>query len=62
MSKKPIPRLIFASSEQSANLLYATGFSVPDPILYLERNGKKTISLSDLEIDRGGCIIIDLPN
>jgi Xaa-Pro aminopeptidase len=44
---------MFASTEQSADMLYATGFSVPDPILYLEQNGKKTILLSDLEIGRG---------
>jgi len=34
-------------------MLYLTGYSVPDPFLYLERKGKKTILLSDLEIDRG---------
>jgi Xaa-Pro aminopeptidase len=53
MSKNPVSRLIFASSELSADMLYATGFSVPDPFLYLEQNGKKTILLSDLEIGRG---------
>jgi Xaa-Pro aminopeptidase len=44
---------MFASSDLSADMLYATGFSVPDPILYLEQNGKKTILLSDLELGRG---------
>jgi Xaa-Pro aminopeptidase len=53
MAKNNVPRLIFASSAQSADMLYATGFSVPDPFLYLEQNGKKTILLSDLEIGRG---------
>jgi Xaa-Pro aminopeptidase len=53
MPKDSIPRLIFASSEQSADMLYATKFSVPDPFLFLQRNGTKTIVLSDLEIDRG---------
>ncbi|MBV8816336.1 MAG: aminopeptidase P family protein [Verrucomicrobia bacterium] len=53
MPKKSTSRLIFASSELSPDMLYLTGFSVPDPFLYLERNGKKTILLSDLEIDRG---------
>ena len=48
-----IPRLIFASSEESADLLYATKFSVPDPVLFLKQNGKTTVLLSDLEIDRG---------
>jgi Xaa-Pro aminopeptidase len=53
MSKDSIPRLIFASSEQSADLLYATKFFVPDPFLFLQQGGKTTILLSDLEIDRG---------
>src|ERR1700726_1627148 len=48
-----LPRLIFASSEESADLLYATKFPVPDPVLFLKQNGKTTALLSDLEIDRG---------
>jgi Xaa-Pro aminopeptidase len=48
-----LPRLIFASSEESADLFYATKFSVPDPVLFLRQNGKTTVLLSDLEIDRG---------
>jgi len=48
-----LPRLIFASSEESADLLYATKFTVPDPVLFLKQNGKTTVLLSDLEIDRG---------
>jgi Xaa-Pro aminopeptidase len=53
MSKDSVPRLIFASSEQSAEMLYATKFFVPDPFLFLQMNGTKKIMLSDLEIDRG---------
>ena len=53
MPKNRASRLIFASSDLSADMLYATGFSVPDPFLYLEHNGQKTILLSDLEIGRG---------
>src|SRR6201997_613712 len=53
MPRNPVSRLMFASSDLSADMLYATGFSVPDPILYLEQNGKKTILLSDLELGRG---------
>jgi Xaa-Pro aminopeptidase len=53
MPKDRLPRLIFASSEESADLLYATKFSVPDPVLFLQQNGKTTVLLSDLEIDRG---------
>jgi Xaa-Pro aminopeptidase len=53
MPRNSIPRLIYASSEASADMLYATRFFVGDPFLYLEQNGKKSILLSDLEIDRG---------
>lgn len=34
-------------------MLYATGMFVGDPFIFLEQNGKRTIVLSDLEIDRG---------
>ncbi len=53
MSKKPLPRLIIASSEHDADMLYATGFFVPDPFIFLEKDGRSTVVLSDLEIDRG---------
>jgi Xaa-Pro aminopeptidase len=53
MAHDRLPRLIFASSEESADLRYATKFSVPDPVLFLKQNGKTTVLLSDLEIDRG---------
>jgi Xaa-Pro aminopeptidase len=53
MANDRLPRLIFASSEESADLVYATKFSVPDPVLFLQQNDKKTVLLSDLEIDRG---------
>lgn len=42
-----------AASEQDADMLFATKFFVPDPFIFLERNGKRTLVLSDLEIDRG---------
>ncbi|HEY5952918.1 MAG TPA: hypothetical protein VIT18_01060, partial [Terrimicrobiaceae bacterium] len=45
-------RLIVASSDHDPDMLYATKFFVPDPFIFLERNGKRTIVLSDLEIDR----------
>jgi Xaa-Pro aminopeptidase len=48
-----LTRLIFASSETSPDLVYATRFFVPDPVLFLRQNGKSTLLLSDLEIDRG---------
>ena len=33
-------------------MLYATKFWAPDPFIFLEQNGKRTLVLSDLEIDR----------
>jgi Xaa-Pro aminopeptidase len=46
-------RLIVAASEHDPDMLYATKFFVPDPFIFLEQEGKRTIVLSDLEIDRG---------
>jgi Xaa-Pro aminopeptidase len=46
-------RLIVAASEHDPDMLYATKFFVPDPFIFLEQGGKRTIVLSDLEIDRG---------
>src|SRR4029078_1852553 len=45
-------RLIVAASEQDPDMLYATKFLVPDPFIFLQRDGKRTLVLSDLEIDR----------
>ncbi len=56
MSKSKTPRktrLIVAASEHDPDMLYATRMFVPDPFIFLEQNGKRTIVLSDLEIDRG---------
>src|SRR5262249_23927418 len=46
-------RLIVAASEQDPDILYATKFWAPDPFIFLQSNGKRTLVLSDLEIDRG---------
>lgn len=46
-------KLVYAASPSSADMMYATGFHAPDPFLFLEHRGKKTIVLNDLEIDRG---------
>jgi Xaa-Pro aminopeptidase len=46
-------RLIIAASETDADMLYATRFFAPDPFIFLEQNGKRTLVLSDLEIGRG---------
>ncbi len=45
-------RLIVAASDHDPDMLYATKFFVPDPFIFLEQNGRRTIVLSDLEIDR----------
>lgn len=45
-------RLIVAASDTDPDMLYATKFWAPDPFIFLERNGKRTLVLSDLEIDR----------
>lgn len=45
-------RLIVAASETDPDILYATRFWAPDPFIFLQRNGKCTLVLSDLEIDR----------
>jgi Xaa-Pro aminopeptidase len=44
--------MIVADSEQDANMLYAVGFFVPDPFIYLRIRGRHSIVMSDLEIDR----------
>src|SRR5207237_9622455 len=46
-------RLIVAASETDADMLYATKFWAPDPFIFLQCNGKRTLVLSYLEIDRG---------
>jgi Xaa-Pro aminopeptidase len=46
-------RLIVAASETDPDMLYATKFWAPDPFIFLQRNGRRTLVLSDLEIDRG---------
>lgn len=53
MSTQRLPRLIFASSDASADMFYATRISIPDPFLFLQQNGKTTLLLSNLEVDRG---------
>jgi Xaa-Pro aminopeptidase len=46
-------KLIVASSEASADMLYATRFRAPDAFVFVETQGKTAILLSDLEVDRG---------
>ena len=44
--------LLCAASEGDANMLYATGFFVPDPFIFFEHKNHRHIVMSDLEIDR----------
>ncbi len=46
-------RLIVASSDIDADMLYATKFWAGDPFIFLQQNGKRTIVLTDLEMGRG---------
>jgi Xaa-Pro aminopeptidase len=56
MSTRPkrndVTRLIVAASEHDPDMLYATRFFAPDAFIFLEERGKRTLVLSDLEIDR----------
>src|SRR5437867_662437 len=52
-TKNKTARLIVAASETDPDMLYATKFWAPDPFIFLQRNGKRTLVLSDLEIGRG---------
>ena len=44
--------LIIADSERDANMLYGSGLFVPDPFIFVRKNGVTHLVLSDLEIDR----------
>jgi Xaa-Pro aminopeptidase len=53
MATKPeLTRLIVAPSDTDADMLYATRIFIGDPFIFLQQNGKRTLVLSDLEIDR----------
>ena len=45
-------KLIYDVPEKNADLYYACGFKAPDPFLFIEHRGIKTMVMSDLEIDR----------
>lgn len=44
--------LMIAASEADSNLYYATHFLAPDPFIFLQVDGRKTLLMSDLELDR----------
>ena len=45
-------RLLYAASETDADILYPTGFSAPDPFLFVQAGRRRVMVTSDLEIDR----------
>src|SRR5690349_5055305 len=51
-TKPKLARLIVAPSDTDADMLYATRIFIGDPFVFLQQNGKRTLVLSDLEIDR----------
>jgi Xaa-Pro aminopeptidase len=44
--------LIIADSERDSNMYYATGFSAPDPFVYVQKGNERIIITSDLEFGR----------
>ena len=52
-TKNKTARLIVAASETDPDMLYATRFFAPDPFIFLQQNGKRTLVLSDMEMGRG---------
>lgn len=44
--------LIIDDSERNADMYYATKFIAPDPFIFIQINGRKTLLASDLELDR----------
>jgi Xaa-Pro aminopeptidase len=46
------PRLLYAASENDADILYPTGFFAPDPFLFLQVGKRRYMVMSDLERDR----------
>src|SRR5437764_9165189 len=44
--------LLVSASEGDANMLYATGFFVPDPFIFFQHKKTKYVVMSDLEVDR----------
>jgi Xaa-Pro aminopeptidase len=44
--------LLVSASEGDANMLYAAGFFVPDPFIFIQHKQNSIVVMSDLEIDR----------
>lgn len=57
--------LLVADSERDANMLYAVKMFIPDPFVYLRREGRSYMIAGDLELDRArreanGCRVLSL--
>jgi Xaa-Pro aminopeptidase len=50
--KATLDRVLYAASEQDADILYPTGFFAPDPFLFIQHGRKRILVMSDLEMDR----------
>lgn len=50
--QSPSVRIIWASSETSADMLYASSVMIPDPFLWMETATERLIVVSDLEVGR----------
>src|SRR4029078_4909032 len=48
----PPASLIIAASEHDSNLYYACRFLAPDAFVFLQVDGRKTLLMSALEVDR----------
>ena len=51
-TRRPDATLIFDDTERCPDLFWRTRFAAHDPILFLERNGRRTLVPSDLELGR----------
>ncbi len=45
-------KLLISDSERDSNMFYATGILIPDDFIFLEKNKRKIIYVSDLEFNR----------
>jgi Xaa-Pro aminopeptidase len=50
--RRPTARLLYAASENDADILYPTGFFAPDPFLFIQKGRTRYLVMSDLEMDR----------
>ncbi len=51
-SRGRVARLLYSASETDADILYPTGFSAPDPFLFVQKGRTRIVVVSDLELGR----------